>query len=162
MKELFDKISSYNLFNYLLPGILYAYIISEITNIKLLQSDILTGAFFYYFIGLAISRIGSILIEPVLKRASFIKFSEYKDFVKACKEDSKIEILSETNNMYRTLISLFFLICLTKAYCFFEVKYPYIRSTAILVVVILLLIMFLFAYRKQTNYITKRINTILK
>lgn len=162
MKELFDKISSYNLFNYLLPGILYVAIVSEITGFELVQSDVLIGAFLYYFIGLTISRIGSIIIEPLFKKVSFIKFSEYKDFIKACKEDPKIEVLSETNNMYRTLISLFFVICLTKSYYFFEIKYPNIRPFAITMITILCMIMFAFAYKKQTSYISKRINAILK
>lgn len=162
MKELLDKLSSYNIFNYLLPGILYAFIVTQLTRIDLIQDDILVGAFFYYFLGLVISRIGSIIIEPLLKKTSFVKFEDYENFIKASKEDSKIEILSETNNMYRTFISLFIMVGLTQIYSVFEIKYPEIRDITIILVIILLVIMFLFAYRKQTTYITKRIKSYLK
>lgn len=162
MKELLDKISSYNIFNYLLPGVLYVFIVSKITDIDLVQKDLLIGAFFYYFLGLIISRIGSLIIEPILKSISFVEFADYKDFVQASKNDSKIEVLSETNNMYRTLVSLFLLIFLTKLYWHLELRYPLLKEWIIIILIILLILMFLFAYRKQTTYITKRIKSNLK
>ena len=36
-----------------------------------------------------------------------MKFAPYKDFVRACDRDPKLELLSEQNNMYRTLCALF-------------------------------------------------------
>lgn len=162
MKELLDKISSYNLFNYLLPGVLYVFISSELTTVDLIQKDLIIGAFLYYFIGLIISRIGSIFIEPLLKYFSFIKFAAYKEFVEASKNDSKIEILSEANNMYRTFISLFVILSLTVLYSYFESKYPFIKEWVLAGLILLIFIMFLFSYRKQTNYITKRIKSNLE
>lgn len=162
MKELLDKISSYNLFNYLLPGVIYVILISKLTDINLIQEDLLLGGFLYYFIGLIISRVGSILIEPVLKFISFVKFAEYKDFVKASQKDSKIEILSETNNMYRTLISLFISIGLTVLYSLLEAKYSFVKEWSVPILIILIFVMFLFAYRKQTKYITSRIKSNLE
>jgi hypothetical protein len=32
----------------------------------------------YYFVGLAVSRFGSLIIEPLLKRFSFVRFAAYK------------------------------------------------------------------------------------
>ena len=116
MKELLDKISSYNIFNYLFPGIVFVVILSKISSYNLVQSDIITGAFLYYFIGLIVSRVGSLFIEPFLKWLRFLKFSDYSKFVAASKVDSKIELFSEVNNMYRTLCSLFFLISLANVY----------------------------------------------
>ena len=162
MKELLDKISSYNLFNYLLPGVLYAFISSELTTVNLIQKDLLIGAFLYYFIGLIISRIGSIIIEPLLKYLSFIKFAAYKEFVQASNKDSKIEILSEANNMYRTFVALFLALGLTVLYSYFELRYPFIKQWVLGSMILLIFIMFLFAYRKQTNYITKRIKSNLE
>lgn len=162
MKDLLDKISSYNLFNYLLPGVLYVYIASELTSVNLVQKDILAAAFLYYFIGLIISRIGSIIVEPLLKKLSFIKFAEYKDFVQASHKDPKIEILSEANNMYRTFISLFLTLGLTMLYSLLVVKYPDIKNWFIAITILGIFTMFLIAYRKQTKYITKRIKSNLK
>ena len=62
MKELIDKISSYNLFNYLVPGVLLAFAADKFTAYSLVQSDLLIGAFLYYFIGLVASRFGSLAL----------------------------------------------------------------------------------------------------
>src|SRR5882724_7967172 len=114
LNELLNKISSYNLFNYLLPGILFAVIASKLTRYSFLERDVIVAAFLYYFIGLVVSRFGSLVVEPLLKRSGFIKFADYKSFVAASKQDSKIELLSEANNTYRTLCALFILLLLLK------------------------------------------------
>src|SRR3972149_2970830 len=107
LKELLSKLSSYNLFNYLLPGVIFVAAASKVTRYSFIQEDIVIGLFLYYFIGLVISRFGSIVIEPILRGVSFLKFADYNDFVAASKKDEKIEVLSEANNTYRTLCYLF-------------------------------------------------------
>lgn len=158
MKELLNKLSSYNLFNYLLPGIIFVIIASKITRYSLVQEDLLTGAFLYYFIGLVISRFGSLAVEPFLKSISFINFADYKDFVIASKKDDKLELLSEVNNTYRTLCSLLILLFLLKIYETIELAFPFLQKCSVIILLILLITMFLFSYRKQTKYIAKRIN----
>lgn len=157
MKNLLDKISSYNLFNYLLPGIIFSVLAGKLTHRSFIQEDIVVGAFVYYFIGLVISRFGSLIIEPILRRVSFLKFAGYKDFVAASREDEKLEILSEANNTYRTLSALFVILLLLILLEPIENIYPTIKNWNTIILVILLLIMFLFSYRKQTEYITMRV-----
>lgn len=157
MKEILSKLSSYNLFNYLLPGIVFVVLASEATRYSFIQEDIVIGAFVYYFIGLVISRFGSLVIEPLLKRVSFVQFEDYKDFVAASKKDEKIELFSEVNNTYRTLSSLFVLLLFLRLYENIEGRFPVLKDWHGLILLILLLIMFLLSYRKQTSYITKRI-----
>lgn len=157
MKELLDKISSYNLFNYLFPGILFAVLSRVITSYSFLQENLIIAVFVYYFLGMVISRIGSLVIEPVLKKLSFLKFADYKDFIEASKKDSKIELLSEINNVYRTLCSLFILLLLLRVYELIESRLLILKTVNSYILAILLLVIFLFSYRKQTNYITKRI-----
>jgi len=162
MKELLDKISSYNIFNYLLPGVIYSVVMDQWSNVTFMQESFITNAFFFYFIGLVISRVGSMVVEPLLRKTGFVKFSEYSDFVKVEKDDKKLEILSEVNNMYRTLISLFLLVLSSKTYLMTAKYYEWKESTNIWAVSFCLLIIFLFSYRKQTSYITKRIKAKLK
>ena len=157
MKDILSKLSSYNLFNYLLPGIIFVILASEFTHYSFIQQDIVIGVFLYYFIGLVISRFGSLVIEPLLKYLSFLKFADYKDFVAVSKKDEKIELLSEVNNTYRTLSSLFTLLLLLKLYEKIEGRFPVLQEWDALVLVVLLLVLFLLSYRKQTSYITKRI-----
>lgn len=157
MKEILDKITSYNLFNYLLPGVIFVAILDKFTIYSLVQENLVIGAFVYYFIGLVISRFGSLIIEPFLKLVSFLKFSDYADFVFASKNDPKIESFSEVNNMYRTFTTMFVSLLLLKGYELLSIKIPILSEYTSLILVAGLFIMFLFSYRKQTGYITKRI-----
>lgn len=157
MKDLLDKLSSYNIFNYLFPGVVFVVVASKLTTYNFLQEDILVGTFLYYFIGLVISRIGSIFIEPILKFIKFLKFADYKKFVKASKADTKIDTLSEVNNMYRTICSLFLMLMTLKAFDWLSFKWSFLQEMKIEIATTFLFFLFLSSYRKQTNYITKRI-----
>lgn len=157
MKEILDKITSYNLFNYLLPGVIFVAILDKFTIYSLTQENLVIGAFVYYFIGLVISRFGSLIIEPFLKLVSFLKFADYADFVSASKNDPNVEAFSEVNNMYRTFTAMLVLLLLLRGYEFLAIKIPILSAHAQLNLVAALLVMFLFSYRKQTGYITKRI-----
>jgi len=117
----------------------------------------LTGAFLYYFVGLVVSRFGSLVIEPVLRRTSFIRFAAYKDFVAASKKDDQLNLLSEVNNTYRTLCAVFSLLLIVKVYGLVEGRYPVFKGWDATVLSLLLLVLFLFSYKKQTAYVTKRI-----
>jgi hypothetical protein len=156
MNDLLKQISSYHLFNYLLPGCLFALIASRITHWNFIESQLVLGLFIYYFYGLVISRIGSLVIEPALKFTRFIRFAEYGDYVAACKADPKIEVLNESNNMYRTLCSTIFCLILLRGYEGFCRRFDW-HFTIDPVVACLLCALFLFSYRKQTEYIKRRV-----
>ena len=160
MKEVLEKITSYNLFNYLLPGVLFAVILDKLTIYSIHQENIATGAFVYYFAGLMISRFGSLLVEPFLKKIGFLKFAPRKDFITASNIDAKIEILSEGNNMYRTFSAMFILIILLKLYESAGFKFQILSEWIPYIFIVVLLSMFLFSYKKQTAYITNRIEHI--
>ncbi len=157
MKDLLNKLSTYNIFNYLFPGIIFVILAEKFTHHSLIQEDIVIGVFLYYFIGLVISRFGSLAIEPLLRKISFLCFSDYRDFVNAAKKDEKLEVLSEVNNMYRTLCALFILLLILKLYETIEILFPVLTEWSPTLLIALLLFMFLLSYRKQTSYVTKRI-----
>ena len=161
MKEFIDKISSYNIFNYLLPGILFVGLGKEITSFSLVQNNLLIGLFLYYFIGLVISRLGSLILEPLFKK--FVKFAEYEDYVKASKLDPKIEIFSEQNNMYRSLCMLSIALILLKIYDLVWGSGSLNNVAIIFIFLIGLLVLFLFSYKKQTEkYVVKRVKIALE
>ena len=162
MKDILEKIGAYNLFNFLLPGVLFAVILEQITLYSITHENLAIGAFIYYFTGLVISRFGSLIIEPFLKKILFLRFAPYKDFVSASKDDPKIELLSQENNMYRTFVALFVLLIFAKVYEFASVKFPILNERVVLFAVVIMLVGFLFSYCKQTSYITKRIESIDK
>lgn len=157
MKDLLEKLSSYNIFNYLLPGIVFVFLADALTTFHFKQQDIVVGVFLYYFIGLIISRLGSIVVEPILKWSKFIKFAPYADFISASKEDKMLEVLSEVNNMYRTFCSVVVSLIFLKFYEYLSASFYFIGRWATEFLVAGMLVLFCFSYRKQTQYITKRI-----
>lgn len=157
MKELLEKLSSYNIFNYLLPGIIFVVFADVFLQHSFIQKDIIFGVFLYYFIGLVISRIGSLVLEPFLEKISFLKFVSYKEFIFACKTDEKLEVLSEVNNMYRTFVALFVALLVVRIYEAAEAVWPSLKQITPFIAVLVGIILFIVSYRKQTSYITKRV-----
>lgn len=157
MSEFLGKLSTYNLFNYLFTGVLFVAIASYFTPFSFVQENLVLAPFVYYFIGLVLSRIGSLVIEPILKWVKFVRFADYSHYITASKNDPQIEILSEANNVYRTLCALFFAVIFLKIYAVAEQTYPILHNFTTPALIAVLFLMFLLAYRKQTNYITKRI-----
>lgn len=163
MKDLLDKLSSYNIFNYLLPGTIFAGLGEKLTSYSFVQNNFLVGLFLYYFIGLIISRIGSLTIETFLKWVKFVQFTDYKDYAKASELDSKVEIFSEQNNMYRTFCSLSIMLAFLKIYDeLIKDNLPGGAHTNDAIFLIGLLVLFLFSYKKQTQYVVKRVKTTLE
>ncbi len=158
MKELLDKLSSYNIFNYLLPGVLFAIFVDALTSLKVLQKDIIVGVFVYYFFGLVVSRVGSLFVEPLLRKSGVVTFTPYEDFIRAAKADPKIELLSECNNTFRTICSLMVCVGAVVLYDRAGASWPWLESAMAPVLIVGLFVLFLLSYRKQTAYITKRIN----
>ena len=157
MQAVLEKISSYNIFNFLLPGTVFAFGSDKFTNTTFVQDDLLVAVFVYYFLGLVISRVGSLVIEPILKRTGFVSFADYSDFVDVSKKDATLATLSEVNNTLRTMISLSLIVIGTIAYDRVAAISSNFASYAPYVLLVSIFALFLFAYRKQTAYITKRI-----
>jgi H+/gluconate symporter-like permease len=159
MKEIIDKISSYNLFNYLFPGVIFVIILREVTKYDLIQENNFIGAFLYYFIGLVISRIGSLIIGKILqsKRLKFVKFTKYSEFIFASDKDKKIELFSEINNMYRTLIAVFCCLLVAMLYQKISEYFQIPINISYLILILFLIVIFIFSYQKQTEFIVKRV-----
>jgi hypothetical protein len=121
-----DKISSYDIFDNLFPGIVFIILASKFTAYNLAVENIVVGVFLYYFAGVVISRIGSLFVEPVLNKISFIKLSKYGKYVKTSKKDSTLVVLSEVNNMYRTICPLFIVLLFLKGYEKLELSYGFL------------------------------------
>ena len=83
MEKIIEKMDSYNIFNYLLPGAIFDYMFEILFHMKLVQGNIVENLFVYYFLGMILSRIGSIIIEPICKKIKWVKFADYGDFIKA-------------------------------------------------------------------------------
>lgn len=166
LKQIVDKISSYNIFNNLYPGIVFCYLLKFLFQTNILSDNWFENIVVFYFLGMVLSRVGSIVVEPLMKKF-FVKFAPYKDYIKASEANPLIVTLSETNNTYRTLLScvtcLFvYKICDTVNNVFVEKNCTFFQDNAGWLILILQVLLFAISYVKQTNYIRKRVEFVLK
>ena len=134
---------------------------TAISSFDLLSDDIVVGLFLYYFYGLVVSRIGSLVLEPILKKVRVVRFAPYVDFVTASRIDDKIETLSEQNNMYRTLASTFLCLTLLGLADWLLATLPALNAYRVQIAVLLLLALFIWSYWKQSNYVAARVRAAL-
>ena len=110
---------------------------------------------------MAISRVSSVIVEPLLKATKFVTFSKYEHYLNAISKDPQIGTLLETNNTYRSIVALFACILLTGAWTAAVAKFPEFEAISGYAFVAIALLLFLLAYRKQNNYIKSRIDAQL-
>lgn len=173
-KSLSEKISSYDLFNNFYPGIIFCYLIESTTRFSFVSElDLLEKIFVYYFAGMIMSRIGSVVIEKMLKKIKirnketkeqedFLRLSTYEQYIETTEERPLIAKLSEVRNTYRTLSVVFILAFLVKLYDWLladrlnEISNQ--TNTWIIVIIFALFsILFVISFRKQAIYIRGRI-----
>lgn len=68
MEALITKISEYEIPNNLFPGVICCYLLKTVFNFDLMTDNDLENIFIWYVVGILIGRIGSLLVEPVLKK----------------------------------------------------------------------------------------------
>lgn len=167
LKQIVEKISSYNIFNNLYPGILFIYLLKFMFEINILLDNWFENLIVFYFVGMVLSRIGSIIIEPIMKKIKVIKYAPYSDYVKASSIEPLIDTLSEVNNTYRTLLSTFICAFMYKVYISINEiclknEVTFLQENKDWILLILLIILFSFSYVKQTFYVRKRVESVLK
>ena len=155
MDKLIEKIDSYNIFNYFVPGAIVFEFLRMLVAAPSV-SDVLSRLLIYYFTGLTVSRIGSMLLEPVFKAIHLVRHSDYDAYVKACEADKKIELFVEIANMYRT-IYVGALVCLVATFTVETSPELSIRLLDVRLALLALALLFFLSYRKQSNYVNKRV-----
>lgn len=116
MEKLLEKLDSYKILNNLLPGFVLVYLFEFSLGIVIAQGELIEKLFVYYFVGLIVGRIGSTVVEPLCKKVKLVKYADYSDYIDASKKDKKIDVLSETNNMYRSILTAFLIVLIAKVF----------------------------------------------
>lgn len=149
MESIANNISSYNIIANFIPGMISIIGMKYFSNFDITHLNNLWVVVLAYFVGLIINRLGSIVIKKPCNILRCCKQQNYKLFIEAEKKDSKISILSETSNMYRSFATIFLIaICI----CF----YKNISSMNMLPF-LLGFALFLYSYIKQQKYINSLI-----
>ena len=157
MSNFIEKMGSYQIMTNLLPGVFLGMALKLLLGITMPMENIGEEIIVYYFMGFIINRISSLIVKPVLKKCKFIHEAPYPDYSRAAKIDSKIDVLSETNNYFRALLTSSLLLIAIHIIRISIWKIEWISSNWNWISMISLVILFLFAYKKQTNFICKRV-----
>ena len=102
MESLLERLSSYNILNNLIPGAFFVFFGKLLNVISLPLDGVVERIFVYYFCGMIISRIGSLVIEGIFEKVKWIKYAPKAEYVAAVKKDARIESLLETSNLLYT------------------------------------------------------------
>lgn len=162
MKAILEKLSAYNIFSYLLTGLLFVSLGERLTSFSLIQRSWVVGIVLYYFIGLVIGRVGSLMVKPLLERIGFVKEAPYADYVEASKSDSKIDILSAKNNMFRTLCAMVMMLIGLKIGEKAIGVLPWSADVYDFGFLVGLFVLFLFSYRNQAQEVVRRVRYVRK
>ena len=157
MNDILAKLSSYDIFVNLVPGALFVSFLS-LTGIYTLETNSVVGELvIYYFLGLVISRIGSVVVEPALKFLRIVKYGEYSDFIRASEKDPKIQILLEAANLFRTVLALVLVCAVSYNWIIIRAVAGFSDWTWVMISFALLALLFLVSFRKQSGFISRRV-----
>lgn len=157
MTTIIEKISTYQMFTNLLHGVFYIFCRCYFLDTTFPEYDVHVQLALFYIVGVIVNRFSSIVIERVLTKKNFIQFADLKKFKDAVLIDPKIETLSEVNNSYRGMISAILLLPFDLAYNKCLLVLPELK----LLLWFSLLIIFLFSYKKQTQYIKDSVENVV-
>jgi hypothetical protein len=96
-----------------------------------------------------------------LKKIGFLKYAPYRDFVNASKANSKIDTLSAANNYVRSLLTSALLFPVIGGLRVLALNCSWFSCNWRWVLLLFIIIIFLFSYKKQTEYIYKRVEAVL-
>lgn len=162
LAALFGKISNYNILNNLIPGAILCVVFKYLVGYDFMNVGTLELIVIFYFAGMINSRVGSLILEPLLKKVKWVTFRDHHAFVEAEQKDKKINSLVEVNNMYRSMISIAFTSLVVKFYYVGVEQQWNFGNVSEWILLVALLLLFAFAYKKQTKYIVSRIDYHIK
>jgi hypothetical protein len=152
---MFDKLDAYNLVANLVPGAALTYAL-HFSGFPTPPPDKL-GAFLLvaFVAGVTANRMGSLLLDPLLRRWKFLKPKDYHSFLMREKGDRKLDALVANSGLYRTFFTagIIYLAAVIAAPLVADVGI----QTLLVTFVIAGMAVFLFAFKKEDSYIHSRI-----
>ena len=159
---MFDKLDAYNLIANLVPGaaLVYALHFSKfpVPDPEKIGAFLLTA----FVVGVATNRLGSLVLDPVLRRVGFLHKKDYQAFLGSEKQDARLETLVANSGLYRTFVTagLVYLTLLATNCVFAAIGIK--PNIVFILVAVLGMVIFLFAFRKEDDYIRTRMNAANK
>lgn len=157
--KILEKLSSYQILNYLIPGSVLCVLLKHLVGYDIISFSMVENVIICYFVGMVNSRLGSLILYPILKKTKFIKEADYPDFIAAEKKDAKVTILNDINNVFRSFANVMLLLLCALGVKNIECISNFVVANINWIAVISLFVLFLLSVRKQTNYVRKRVET---
>lgn len=157
LKLALDKLSQYNFLTNIVPGTLLCVLLKYFVGYNIIPNNNYHAAIVFYFVGMVNSRISSLVVEPFLKKTKWIIFAPYKKYLFAESKDEKVAVLNQENNVYRSYLAVLFVTAIMYVYKRWLIFIPYVAQNEKILLLIGLICLFLFAYRKQTSFVRKRV-----
>jgi hypothetical protein len=157
-----EKLDAYDLVANLVPGAALTYALHFSKFPTPSPEDWAAFLLVAFVAGVTTNRLGSLCLDPLLRRVKFLNPKDYDSFVSSEKVDKKLETLVANHGLYRTFFTaglVYLLLILTSHW------FPSIASSDQVVFVLFVLagmIVFLFAFRKEDTYIHTRIRAAKK
>jgi hypothetical protein len=153
----FDKLDAYNLFANLVPGAALMYAL-HYSGFPTPSPDKVVPFLLVSFVtGVTANRLGSLLLDPLLRRWKFLKPKDYPSFLMREKADRKLDALVANSGLYRTFFTagIIYLAAVTTA----PLVTPIGGKALLSIFVVGGMAVFLFAFRKEDGYIHSRTGT---
>lgn len=148
LKSLSEKLSAYQLFNFIYLGAVFLGILSYKGVPLGMLKEIWWFLLASYFLGMTISRFGSIVIESICLKFGWIEKYDIKRYADNIAKNSFTAILLELTNIYRTICSMGILLFLCTIF-----KYQQDDKCCMLFVEVLFVLLFGISFIKQHHYL---------
>jgi hypothetical protein len=84
--KILEKISTYQILNYMIPGSILCLLLKYLVGYDLLMFSVVENIVVVYFIGMVNSRLSSLVLKHFLKKIKIINEADHKEFILALKE----------------------------------------------------------------------------
>ena len=158
MKTITERLSQYNFLTNLLPGTILCTMLRYLVGFNVgFSTEWYQLIVIFYFVGMVNNRVGSLLVEPILKRFRIVKPIPYETYVLAEKNDEKIHTLMMENNVYRSCVSACLIVLIAFGYKWLMERFCFWAEYRSFILLVGLIVLFVLSIRKQTRYISNRV-----
>lgn len=161
MESILQNISEYRLLNNLIPGGFFVGVLSWAGGWASSDVNFIFILAISYVAGVILSRLGSIIVEPVARKAFKLEFAPYADYCQVEKRYPKLATMNTENNIYRTFVATGACLLLGAPLIGLLGMGNGNALCALVLLATFFIVVFMIAHIKQTNYIVNRVKSEL-